>query len=244
MGIRIVRRASPPCALLEVLLPRGGSLAIATADQFLGAMALREPFALEIVATAASSRFLVRAASVVARDQLAEQLGAAYPQAEVVPQPISDGSTPDPARRQASEQVVLCARVLRGPDYLPLRTFDDRPGAEVFADPLAGVLAALSALPPGWRGLSQLLLRPAAEDWGRDLLPLALESPPRPPLSASGPSAGDALRPVVFLGTGLAGLQGYLWYQAGDWSALGLTGAGILAAAAGIASVRRRWPRA
>lgn len=243
MFIRITRRQAAPGELLEAIAPRGGDLAIAAAEQFLGAAALPEPFALELAATPECTTFLVRAASPAAREQLAEQLCAAYPQAEVRPRPAGPEGAADPARRGAEEQMAACALILRGPDALPLRTFEDPPGQGATADPLAGILGALGGLQTGWRALAQLLLRPAPEDWGRDALPLALERPARPHPDDSAISASEALRTAVFLGAGLAGLQGYLWYQAGDWAHLGLAGAGIVTGGLAVATLRGRRSR-
>ena len=50
-------------------------------------MALAEPFSLEIAADHDRRQFLVRAGSERMRQQLASQLGAAYPQADLRPLP-------------------------------------------------------------------------------------------------------------------------------------------------------------
>ena len=92
-------------------------------------------------------------------------------------------------------------------------------------------MSALGDLPPGWRGLSQLVLQPAPEDWCRDYLRLAVQHPlehervPRPTETATPMLAFVA----VLLAIAVIGLQSYVWLQAGQW--LQLFG---LAAAVGV----------
>jgi hypothetical protein len=117
--------------------------------------------------------------------------------------------------------------------YLPLRTFRD---ADVDAtrssqaDPVLGILGALDDLPDGWRGLTQLVLQPARDDWCRDYLRLAVEHP-----LASERAAGQgdtSLTPVFGLAgllmAGTLGIQAYHWYELGDWFHLGLLTLGLL----------------
>src|SRR5690606_20463929 len=103
----------------------------------------------------------------------------------------------DPARLGPDEQVAACALVLRAPAYLPLRTFHDAElDAErnAQADPVLGILGALGDLPPDWRVLAQLVLRPAPDDWCRGYLRLAIEHP-----LANERSAGPSLTSVLLL---------------------------------------------
>jgi len=132
------------------------------------------------------------------------------------------------------EQPLACTLVLRAPPYLPLRTFRDsevEAGQNAQADPVLGILGALDDLPEAWRGLVQLVLRPAPDDWCRDYLRLTVEHP-----LASERSTGraDTSLTQVF---GLAGLlvagalavQGHHWYVKHDWPQLAeLLGGGLL----------------
>src|SRR5262245_10210677 len=191
----------------------------------LAAISLSEPFGLEIAATGQARWFLVRAESAAMRRHLEDQLGAAYPQAELRRLDLERFPALDPGYRSDDEQVAACALVLRGPPYLPLRTFADaQVDAErsAQADPVLGLLGAASDLPEGWRTLHQLVLQPAPDDWCRDYLRLALEHP----LAAERAAAGHdtSLRPVVatagLIAALAAALQGYQWYAAGDWREL------------------------
>src|SRR5690606_31501221 len=146
----------------------------------LAAISVREPFALEIAATDTARWFVARAESPAMRRHLEDQLAVAYPQAEL--RPLDTGRFPglDPARLSPDEQMAACTLALRQPPYLPLRTFRDADvdaARDAQADPVLGILGALGDLPAGWRGLAQLVLRPAPDDWCKDYLRLAVEHP-------------------------------------------------------------------
>ncbi|HET7767791.1 MAG TPA: hypothetical protein VFN74_03385 [Chloroflexota bacterium] len=233
--------------LVEIVTPRTNSAAVSPAENLFAAISLPEPFSLEIAATRDARWFLARAGGAM-RAHLEDQLGAAYPQAEL--RRLDPVAIPglDPARRAPDEQVAACAFGLRRPEYLPLRMFtdlelaSDRAAHAAQADPLLGVLGAMGDLPDGWRSLSQLVLRPAGDDWCRDYLRLAVD-PPR----ESGRGGDGSLLPVFMmaglLGLGSAALRGYRWYQAGDWLRLALLAAGILVALVLLAAIARRLSR-
>ena len=95
------------------------------------------------------------------RQQLASQLAAAYPQADL--RPLTRDV--DPATIQADEQAVACTLGLRAAAYLPIRCFTDLDvdgERAAQADPVLGILSALGDLPPGWRGLRQLVSAPSS----------------------------------------------------------------------------------
>src|SRR5258708_4973892 len=179
--MRLAVRWRPPAALedphvMEVVTPRTNLAALTSAENLLAAIALPEPFALEIAADGSHRQFLVRAGSLRMHQQLHSQLGAAYPQAEL--RPLAPDA--DPAVCRAGEQVVACTLGLRAAPYLPIRTFTDLDvdgERAAQADPVLGILSALGDLPSDWRGLSQVLLEPAAEDWCRDYVRLAVQHP-------------------------------------------------------------------
>ena len=125
------------------------------------------------------------------------------------------------------------------PGYLPLRTFRDYDVAAdraAQADPILGILGALSDLPPGWRSLCQLVLAPAPDDWCKEYLRLTVEHPLAS--ERANTQADTSLAPVfmwaALLAAGCLAYQGYQWYSARQWLQLALLvggiGAGIVAA--------------
>src|SRR5437763_806629 len=176
-----LRRGSPlGNELVEVVTPRTSAATITPAENLLAAISLDEPFSLELAATPDVRWFLARASGDAMLRHVADQVGVAYPQAALRPLDVTHYPGLDPAWRRPDEQAAACTLVLRAPGYLPLRTFRD---AEIAADqaaqadPVLGVLAALGDLPAGWRALSQLVLRPAPDDWCRSYQRLAIEHP-------------------------------------------------------------------
>jgi len=232
MWITIERRrpGAPPVELVEIVTPRTNTATITSAENFLAAIALAEPFSLEIAATNRMRWFLARAGSATMRAHVESQLAVAYPQAKL--RPLDHDRFPglDPARPGPEEQVAIATLVLRGPAYLPLRTFRDgeiAPGSgddpDTQADPVLGILSALGDLPDGWRALAQLLLQPAPDDWCKGFLRLAIEHPleAEHAARASAYAADTSQTPILFLVALLVGgaglVQGYHWYQGGDW---------------------------
>jgi Helicase HerA, central domain len=232
--------------VVEVVSPRTNGAALTSAENLFAAIALAEGFSLEIAADHQRRQFLVRAASPRMWQQLASQLGAAYPQAEL--RPVVPNA--DPAGRRADEQVVACSLGLRADAFLPIRTFTDLDvdgERAAQADPVLGVLSALGDLPPGWRGLSQLVLQPAPEDWCRDYLRLAVQHPlahervPRPTETTLSMLAFVA----VLLGIAVVALQSSIWLRSGQWPQLGgLALASSLGFGIGVPLLRRLCRRA
>jgi hypothetical protein len=236
------RRGLPPeVELVEVVTPRTNAAAIGAAENLFAALALAEPFSLEIAATRNRRRFLARTRSPAARRSLEDQLGVAYPQASLRRLDPADPAA-DPARLVEGEQAAACVLRLRGPVYLPLRTFldrevagpDDAPSAQ--ADPVLGLLGALGDLPEGWRSLSQLVVRPAPDDWCAGYLRFAQEHPLERERAEArhDTSLGQVYALAALLVVGLLGFQAYEWYLDEDWLRLGLLGAGALLGAAGL----------
>ncbi|HET8630723.1 MAG TPA: type IV secretory system conjugative DNA transfer family protein [Thermomicrobiales bacterium] len=223
------RRTPPPAThLIEVVTPRTNGATLGAAENLLAALALAEPFALELAATAASRRFLVRAGTEELARHLAAQLGAVYPQATL--RPLTGDPAEDPAHIGAGERARACRLALRAPAYVPLRPFRDADvdaARAAQADPLLGVLGALGGLPPGWRALGQLVLAPAPDDWGRRYRHLAREAAPA---GRAGPSPAGVLLPAALCAALALGWQAYTWYDAGAWLPLALVAAGGLLA--------------
>ena len=237
-------RSAPPTRphLVEIVTPRTNVAALTSAENLFAAIALAEPFSVEIAADHLRRRFLVRAGSERMRQQLSSQLAAAYPQAELRPLTTAEA---DPALCRPGEQVSTCSLVLRAAAYLPIRSFTDLDvdgERAAQADPVLGILSALGDLPPDWRGLSQLVLQPAPEDWCRDYLRLAVQHPLeherllRPTETATPTLAFLA----VLLAIAVIGLQSYLWLQAGQWLQLFGLGTGLVISAFGGLPLLRR----
>ncbi len=247
MWLALKRRDAPvgPPELVEIVTPRTNAACITPAENLLAAISLAEPFSLEIAATHEARWFLARAGSAAMVRHLEDQLAVAYPQAELRRLDAQRYPGLDPAQRMPDEQVAACALVLRGPQYLPLRTFRDADVDAVRnaqADPVLGILGALGDLPAGWRALAQLVLRPAPDDWCKGYLRLAVEHPLAAERAAG---RGDTSLASVFLLGGLliAGalaFQAYQWYVAGDWPHLGLLVGAALGGGLGLAWLARR----
>ncbi|HZU05152.1 MAG TPA: hypothetical protein VFB73_04205, partial [Chloroflexota bacterium] len=218
---------------------------ITPAENLLAAISLDETFSLEVVATADARWFLARAGSTAMLHHLADQLGVAYPQAELRPLDVARYPGLDPAWRRRGEQVAACTLVLRAPAYLLLRTFRDPEVAAdraAQADPVLGILAALGDLPAGWRALSQLVLQPAPDNWCQGYLRFAVEHPLARERAAGG---ADTSLATVFLLAGLLGAGGLLfqaaqWYAASAWLPLGLLVLGSIVGAPSVVWLARR----
>ena len=245
MRLAVRRRHRAPAAaephVLEVVTPRTNAAALTSAENFFASIAPEESFSVELAADSARRRFLVRAGSRHLRDQLVSQIGAAYPQAELRTVPPED----DPARAQPGEQLAACTLQLRAPAYLPLRTFTDLDvdgERAAQADPMLGIVSALGDVPAGWRGLSQLVLRRAPEDWCRGYQRKSVEHPLEHERAARG--GGNAASMLIFMlaAVGLVAmmLQAYRLLAAELWAELALlVGSGCLGLIALIFLVRR-----
>lgn len=248
MRIAISRRKPTPVetepVVVEVVTPRTNAAALTSAENFFASMALAEFFSVELAADCNRRRFLVRASSGHMREQLLSQLSAAYPQADLRPVQAEG----DPARTQEGEQVAACTLELRAPPYLPLRTFTDLDldgERAAQADPLLGVLSALGDLRPDWRGLSQVVLQAAPEDWGRDYQRFAVQHPLE---RERVPRANEGAGPLIvflalLLAAGIAGLEAYELLLSGQWLQLGGLLAIAAAVGAGVLRLMRRLSR-
>src|SRR5712692_9100147 len=246
VALEVKRPAPPPeVDVVEVVTPRTNLATLTSAENLFAAIALAEPFSLEIAADHTCRQFLIRAAGPRVHQQLESQVGAAYPQAEL--RPLTP-HTADPARCRPGEQVSACSLELRAAAYLPIRTFTDLDvdgERAAQADPVLGILTALGDLPPGWRGLSQLVMQSAPEDWCRDYLRFSVQHPfehervARPAESAA-PMLGFV---AVLLGAIAIALQGLSWVRGGQWLPLGgLAIASVVGLAVGLPALRR-WCR-
>src|SRR6266571_1657029 len=240
------KRSAPPTEVdvVEVVTPRTNLATLTSAENLFAAIALAEPFSLEIAADGTCRQFLIRAAGPGMRQQLESQLGAAYPQAEL--RPLNPDT--DPARQKAGEQLSACILELRAAEYLPIRTFSDLDvdgERAAQADPVLGILSALGDLPAGWRGLSQLVLQSAPEDWCRDYVRRSVQHPLEheriaPPAESAAHTLGFV---SALLGAVAAVLQGFAWLRGGQWLQLGGLAVALLVGLAVGLPALRRWSR-
>ena len=246
MSVRVAvrRRQAPPSLadihVLEVVAPRTNMAALTSAENFFASIALHESFSVELAADSARRRALVRAGSRNVRDQLVSQLGAAYPQADLRTLSPED----DRARVHSDEQIGACTLQLRAPAYLPLRTFTDLDvdgERAAQADSMLGIVSALGDLPAGWRGLSQLVLQPAPEDWCRGYQRKSVQHPLEHDRMARG---GENAASLLLFMLGIIGLlalvlQAYRLLHAESWTELTLLVAGLVGLIALVLMARR-----
>jgi hypothetical protein len=165
--LRQAQSQQPPSRLeggqfLALLVPSDeGERQAQAMENFLQACSSDEPFALELVGTRREQGFLLRASSQAQLTYLSKQIEAQYPQVEI--QRVA--SHADPLLLHADEHAVVGSFALAQPSYLPLKTFTGKALAEVGADPLAGLLAAMEAVGSGERIIAQLALVRAPESW-------------------------------------------------------------------------------
>ncbi len=222
------RREPPPVKLLAVTPPRTGERTLVAVENLLGSIALPEPFALEIAGDSAGVSVLTRCGE---RSLARQQLEAYYPQARIAE--LSDDE--DPLRLEEGERAWSRRLRVEGPEFLPLRTFEDDDTLDAGSDPLISVVGALSGLERGERLVTRLRLRSLGPDWSKAHLQKAL-SPPQPVTAPPSASGGQAranpaeFMPFVFLAVaGAIAFQGWRWWQAGEWWKTVLLGLGIAA---------------
>jgi hypothetical protein len=199
--------------LLMVVPPRTGERTLLAVENLLQAMAVEEPFSLELAGTGDGVSFLVRTRSpVVFRQQLAIH----YPQARIQALPPED----DPLRLRPGERAWTRILTTAGPEFLPLRTFRDDDLLDPGSDPLLAVLGALGAVEQGERLIARLVLRSLGPDWSLQYQRRALVPALSPVLH---PSYQYQTRPLKMEGIGLMllllplllGLQNYVWLREG-----------------------------
>jgi hypothetical protein len=214
-------RATP--ALLAVTPPRRSAVTLADQVQLLAALAharreMARGVALEIVGAGGHVRFQVRAATPAARAQLDMVLSGYYPQGTLAALDQAD----DPAVIRSGEEAAACELRLSRCSALPLRTIlDDQRSGQILR-----LIGVLRRLPPGTRGLCQLILWPGPTHWYRQLDDWLQQERERANLR---PAENAGLPPAVLASIGLlalAGITGYRWYHAHDLVHLaGLAGA-------------------
>ena len=240
---RLFRRREPPAVnLLAVTPPRTGERTLVAVENLLGSISLPEPFALEIAGDSGGVSVLARCGE---RSLARQQLEAYYPQARIAELTEDE----DPLRLHEGERAWSRRLRVEGPEFLPLRTFEDDDTLDAGSDPLISVVGALSGLERGERLVARLKLRSLGPDWSKAHLQKALQppQPSAPPPSSPGGGSGPNPRefmPFVFLAVaGAIAFQGWRWWQAGEWWKTVLLGLGI-AAALGVGGwALARWNR-
>jgi len=218
---------------VEVIPPTGNIVDALAMEGLLGSLALQVPFSLEIAADSGGRRFLVRARRA-ALAHLCSQLENVYGQVEFRPLAAEE----DPARRlrplslveqyeRDDERKVAMGRLhLRRFEALPLRTYRD--GDFRDADPILVILGGFGRVAEGERLLSQLLLRPAPDDWADGFQ--SLTRPPDMRIKTEAPLGfTGGLLLAAGIGLGLAALLRLItWAVAGKWFYATLLGMGLL----------------
>lgn len=171
------------------------------------------PLAFEITGEGQTKtkRFLLRASSPQTLDHALSQLQVRVPQVQARPLLPQE----DPLTLERGERSSVCELRAGADAYLPLRTMKE-------ADPLRGVLAAVSTLPPDLRAVAQIALIPLPASWSQGYLRKALEHPleqerqaRREALLTSRAPSGNTLLLLCLLLVGLV-----LWTVFGDPAAL------------------------
>ncbi len=235
-------RRKPEPVLLAVTPPRTGERTLLGVENLLQSIAVPEPFSLELAGDANGVSLLARCQD----DRVVrQQLAAHYPQARVRQVPVED----DPIFVHVGEQAWGMNLRSGGPEYVPLRTFRDDDLLDSGSDPLLAVIGALSALRPGERILSRLLLRSLGPEWSQAHQQRAFKNPgyqrPDPSYTyQTRPLQLDGVTMAV-LGVGaLAAARGYLWVQDGEYLKAALLGLGSVSGLAVAGWAWWRWKQA
>jgi hypothetical protein len=239
-----VRRSPPPrpdeSYVLEIVTPRTNAALISPAENLFSALQAggteAQPVALEIAAEGDRRRFLVRCRSQAEQRRVAALIGAAYPQAAL--RSLSQDSPGDPLALAANERCVCCTLRLRRPEYLPLRTFQDRDldadAGPAQTDPVLGILMGLGDLPGAWRAVAQLVvLAPAPLHWARAYQRQALEQTIPAERASAGSGSGSifgSLLLVALMGALLVGGDASNAWVRQDWGTLAILATGSIAA--------------
>ena len=223
-------RARPETKALDITPQRTGERNLLSAENMLGSIAVPEPFCLEIVGDAAGVTLLARCHD---GSFVKQQVGVNYPQARVNEVPPED----DPLRLAEGEQAWSMDLRLRGPEYLPLKSFRDDDLLDPGSDPLLSVIGAMSDLGEGERLVSRMKLLSLGPDWARQHQERAQHRQPAAPATSpqSGQDQFNTKQAASFIILGVAaliGLRGYFWVRDGEtWKAV-LLGMGTAAALA------------
>ena len=146
-------RKEPATRLMAITPPRTGERTMLGVENLLSSIAVPEPFSLEIAGDSGGVTLLVRCRE---GSFVRQQLGVHYPQARVNDVSLEE----DPLRLRGGEQAWSMDLLLRGPEYLPMRTFRDDDLLDRGSDPL-------SDLEEGERVVTRLRLLSLGPEWSR-----------------------------------------------------------------------------
>ena len=213
------RAPRPEPVLLQITPPRTGERTLLGIENLLQSIAAPEPFSLELSAGENGIKLMIRCLS----DELVMgQVASHYPQARI--HEISEDA--DPTRLRDGEQAWSLSLRSSGPEYVPLRIFQDRDLVDTGSDPLLAPLGALSALAEGERLIARLKLQALGPDWSRHHQERTQLKPLQPQQHSTSPPPKSGPEPLAMTVLGLAAFgafQGYTWLQAGEiWNLVAL----------------------
>ncbi len=217
----------PEVKVFSVTAPRTEERSLSGVENLLRSIGVPEPFSLEMVGDAAGVSLLARCRE---GSLVRQQLGAHHRHAQVSEVSPED----DPLRLADGEQAWSTTLRIQGPEYLPLRTFEDDDLRDPGSDPLISVIGALSGLEPGERVAARLSLMSLGPEWSRPheekLHRKQQAANAAPSQNAQAEATRTDVGHMAVMGVlALPLIQGYLWVQRGEtWKAV-LLGLGVAA---------------
>ena len=227
IGKILGHKPRPGKRLIAVTSERTGDHSLSGVESFLSTIGVPEPFSLEMAGDSAGVTLLARCQE---GSFVKQQVGAFYPQARV----SEVSPEEDPLRLAEGEQAWSTTLRLRGPEYLPLRTFRDEDLKEPGSDPLVSLIGAMSGLGEGERLVARIKLLSLGPDWARQHQQRA-QHRQQSSQAGSAPDGQEQFQTkqavsFVILGlTALVGLRGYFWIRAGETWKAALLGLGVAA---------------
>ena len=213
--------------LLAVTPPSTGERTLLGVENMLQAIAVPEPFSLELAGDVDGVTLMARCLD---EQVVRQQISTHYPQARIHEVTPED----DPLRLDEDERAWSMTLRASGPEYVPLRTFRDDDLLDPGSDPLIALLGALSDLNEGERVVARLMLRSLGPDWSQAHLEKAHKRPVQEPRDSTYSNQvrhhqSDVTTMAVLGVAALVGLRGYLWVRAGETWKAALLGVGMAA---------------
>src|SRR3989338_10414322 len=150
--------------LLQVAIPKDNEVKIDAAEQFFSSLSslshggflsflkLQDHIAFEIVGRPGNIRFYISVHHHL-RDLIEKQVYGMYPAAEI--KEVDEYNIFD-----EKGKVAFASFILKGSDYLPMKTFKDLP-----VDPMSAITSNLGKMQAGEGASIQILVTPAAGKW-------------------------------------------------------------------------------
>ena len=155
------RNPPPPASqtrLIQLTPGRMETQPLTGMENLLASLPVGDAISLELAGDADGIRYFTRSPGQT--PALKSVLQGHYSQSEV-----SDVNDDDPMAVRPEEMVHTRTFRVDGPEYLPIRTFEDRDLINPGADPLVAVLGSLEAPREGERIVSRLVLKRLPPDW-------------------------------------------------------------------------------